>query len=328
MSQSRIDWDKLRVFKVVAEMGSMTAAAARLNESPPTVSRKMDELEKFLSSKLFTRSTRGMELTETGKIVLRYSRQMEDAANQVLSEAVGQSDGSEGRVTIGTGDGVGPYWIAPRLAQFQKVHPKAQVRMHVQEQEPDLLKDEVDIAIQFTEPRDPEIISHKLGTLHYIGFASQDYLDAQETLPSSLFEYYQYRCILHESYVRQVERWAPKAGELKKMIDFAFVTNSASAMIELCRQGGGIALLPTYHKEVFPDLMALDMSEVAPIQFWIAYTDQTRRTPLGNLMIEWIKSLFAKDASPWFTDDFLHPKELSELSATGQEPAAKNRAVG
>ncbi|KCZ62767.1 LysR family transcriptional regulator [Hyphomonas atlantica] len=328
MSQSRIDWDKLRVFKVVAEMGSMTAAAARLNESPPTVSRKMDELEKFLSSKLFTRSTRGMELTETGKIVLRYSRQMEDAANQVLSEAVGQSDGSEGRVTIGTGDGVGPYWIAPRLAQFQKVHPKAQVRMHVQEQEPDLLKDEVDIAIQFTEPRDPEIISHKLGTLHYIGFASQDYLDAQETLPSSLFEYYQYRCILHESYVRQVERWAPKAGELKKMIDFAFVTNSASAMIELCRRGGGIALLPTYHKEVFPDLMALDMSEVAPIQFWIAYTDQTRRTPLGNLMIEWIKSLFAKDASPWFTDDFLHPKELSELSATGQEPAAKNRAVG
>ena len=328
MSQSRIDWDKLRVFKVVAEMGSMTAAAARLNESPPTVSRKMDELEKFLSSKLFTRSTRGMELTETGKIVLRYSRQMEDAANQVLSEAVGQSDGSEGRVTIGTGDGVGPYWIAPRLAQFQKVHPKAQVRMHVQEQEPDLLKDEVDIAIQFTEPRDPEIISHKLGTLHYIGFASQDYLDAQETLPSSLFEYYQYRCILHESYVRQVERWAPKAGELKKMIDFAFVTNSASAMIELCRRGGGIALLPTYHKEVFPDLMALDMSEVAPIQFWIAYTDQTRRTPLGNLMIEWIKSLFAKDASPWFTDDFLHPKELSELSGTGQEPAAKNRAVG
>lgn len=328
MNQMRIDWDKLRVFKVVAEMGSMTAAAARLNESPPTVSRKMDELEKFLSSKLFTRSTRGMELTETGKTVLRYSRQMEDAANQVLSEAVGQSDGSEGRITIGTGDGVGPYWIAPRLAQFQKVHPKAQVRMHVQQKEPDLLNDEVDIAIQFTEPRDPEIISHKLGTLHYIGFASQDYLDAQDALPSSLFEYYQYRCILHESYVRQVERWAPKASELKKMIDFAFVTNSASAMIELCRKGGGIALLPTYHKEVFPDLMALDMSEVAPIQFWVAYTDQTRRTPLGNLMIEWIKSLFAKDASPWFTDDFFHPKQVDDLPGVAKQVAAINRAAG
>ncbi|CAN0487041.1 unnamed protein product, partial [Scytosiphon promiscuus] len=82
MTNQRIDWDKLRVFKVVAELGSMTSAAARLRESPPTVSRKIDELEEFLSSKLFTRSTRGMELTETGKTVLRYARQMEESANE------------------------------------------------------------------------------------------------------------------------------------------------------------------------------------------------------------------------------------------------------
>ena len=328
MPNQRIDWDKLRVFKVVAELGSMTGAAARLKESPPTVSRKIDELEEFLSSKLFSRSTRGMELTETGKTVLRYARQMEESANAAFSKAIGKSDGPEGRITIGTGDGAGPYWIAPRLAEFQKAHPKAQIRMHVQEEEPDLLNEEADIAIQFTESRDPEIISHKLGTLHYIGFASQEYLDAQETLPSSLFEYHQYRCILHESYVQQVERWAPKAAELKKMIDFAFVTNSASAMIALCRQGGGIALLPTYLQDVFPDLVALDMSEVAPIQFWMAYTEQTRRSPLGNLMIEWIKAQFDKQVSPWFTYEFYHPKQRLDLESDTEEMAPLPRAAG
>ena len=92
MTNQRIDWDKLRVFKVVAELGSMTSAAARLRESPPTVSRKIDELEEFLSSKLFTRSTRGMELTETGKTVLRYARQMEESANEVLSKAIGKTE--------------------------------------------------------------------------------------------------------------------------------------------------------------------------------------------------------------------------------------------
>jgi DNA-binding transcriptional LysR family regulator len=313
MTNLRIDWDKLRVFKAVAEIGSMTSAAARLKESPPTVSRKIDELEEFLNSKLFTRSTRGVELTETGKVVLRYAQLMEDAANEVLSQAIGKSSGLEGRIRIGTGDGVGPYWIAPRLKEFQQAHPSAQVRMHIDEREPDLLNDEADISIQFTEPRDPEIISHKLGTLHYIGFASQEYLNSRDSQPSSLFEYHHHRCILHESYVQQVERWAPKAEELKKMIDFAFVTNSASAMIELCRQGGGIALLPTYQQDVFPDLVALDMSEVAPIQFWMAYTEQTRRSPLGNLMIEWIKGLFDKQAAPWFTDDFIHPKQVAKL---------------
>ena len=328
MTNQRIDWDKLRVFKVVAELGSMTSAAARLRESPPTVSRKIDELEEFLSSKLFTRSTRGMELTETGKTVLRYARQMEESANEVLSKAIGKTDGTEGRITIGSGDGVGPYLIAPRLAEFQTEHPRAQVRMHVKAEEPDLLNDEADISIQFTEPRDPEIISHKLGTLHYIGFASREYLDAQTSQPSSMFEYHQYRCILHESYVQQVERWAPKAHELKKMIDFAFVTNSASAMITLCRRGGGIALLPTYHQDVYPDLVALDMSEVAPIQFWIAYTEQTRRSPLGNLMIEWIKSLFDKQVSPWFTDEFYHPKQRIEAEAEFHESVSVPRVTG
>ncbi len=118
MTNLRIDWDKLRVFKAVAEIGSMTSAAARLKESPPTVSRKIDELEEFLNSKLFTRSTRGVELTETGKVVLRYAQLMEDAANEVLSQAIGKSSGLEGRIRIGTGDGVGPYWIAPRLKEF------------------------------------------------------------------------------------------------------------------------------------------------------------------------------------------------------------------
>jgi DNA-binding transcriptional LysR family regulator len=253
MTNLRIDWDKLRVFKAVAEIGSMTSAAARLKESPPTVSRKIDELEEFLNSKLFTRSTRGVELTETGKVVLRYAQLMEDAANEVLSQAIGKSSGLEGRIRIGTGDGVGPYWIAPRLKEFQQAHPSAQVRMHIDEREPDLLNDEADISIQFTEPRDPEIISHKLGTLHYIGFASQEYLNSRDSQPSSLFEYHHHRCILH------------------------------------------------------------DMSEVAPIQFWMAYTEQTRRSPLGNLMIEWIKGLFDKQAAPWFTDDFIHPKQVAKL---------------
>ncbi len=39
-----LDWDKLKVFIVVAELGSMNAAASRLKETAPTVSRKIDEL--------------------------------------------------------------------------------------------------------------------------------------------------------------------------------------------------------------------------------------------------------------------------------------------
>ena len=54
-----LDWDKLKVFIVVAELGSMNAAAARLKETAPTVSRKIDELERSLNARLLrSESTR------------------------------------------------------------------------------------------------------------------------------------------------------------------------------------------------------------------------------------------------------------------------------
>ncbi|RAN35905.1 LysR family transcriptional regulator [Hyphomonas pacifica] len=318
MAKDRIDWDKLRVFVVVAELGSMTAAAARLKESTPTVSRKIDELEKSLDSQLFQRSTRGMELTEAGKTTLRYARQMEEAASHVLSKASGHQDKIQGRVTIGSGDGIGPLWIGRQLREFRDKHPRIQVRMRVQDHNLDLLNDEADVVIRFTEPREPEIISHKLGTAHYMAFAAQSYLDMQESLPSSIFEYHHHRCILHEAYAHQIERWAPKAVELTKMIDFAVITNSATAMIELCRQGGGIAMLPSYIAEIYPDLVPLDISEVAPIQFWISYTEDARRNPAAVAAIEWIRGLFDYRVTPWFRDGFIHPKEVMP-SREGQQ---------
>lgn len=325
MAIEGIDWDNLRVFQVVADLGSMTAAAARLKESPPTISRKIDELEGSLNSKLFTRSTRGVSLTEAGRVALRYAKQMEEAANEVAGQVAGKDSDIEGRITIGVGDGVGPHWIARHFTAFRQLHPKLQVRMVSRETELNLLEDEANIVIRFSEPKDPEIISHKLGTVHYIAFASEDYLSTKSSIPTSLFEYYHHPCILYEAYVNQIERWAPKAIELRKMIDYAFITNSATAMIELCRNGGGLALLPSYMKEIFPDLVALDMSEVAPVQFWITYTEQTRRNPAGHAMIEWIKSLFLPERSPWFTDGFVHPKELETMASEQAENVIEPR---
>ena len=64
-----LDWDKLKVFSVVAELGSMNAAASRLKETAPTVSRKIDELERTLNARLLYRSPRGVSLTEAGEAV-------------------------------------------------------------------------------------------------------------------------------------------------------------------------------------------------------------------------------------------------------------------
>lgn len=308
MTSERLDWDTLRVFRVVAELSSMSGAASRLNESPPTIARKIDELENQLGVKLFNRSTRGVELTESGKVVLRYAHSMAEAAERLHTQASGQVEPAEGTITIATGDGIGPYWLASRIGRFQEANPRVQVRLIMQEEAADVTAGEIDIALHVTEPRSHDVIAHRAGVQHYISYASPSYLQKNK-MPESIFEYYKHRCLLHSSYVNQMERWAPKVSELRRMIDYAFVSNSGTALIQACAAGDGIAILPTYIAEIDNRIVPLDLPEIAPIQFWIVYTERFRRLKHGQLFVNWLRQLFEGDDAIWFREEFVHPRE-------------------
>lgn len=308
MTPEKLDWDTLRIFRVVAELSSMSAAANRLQESAPTISRKIDELEASLGTQVFIRSRRGVELTDAGKVVLRFAHSMAESARKLHDETAERGAPLEGAITLMTGDGIGPYWIAPRIGQFQDANPRLQVRMIISEETPDLHAGDADVAIQFTEPKHHDVIAHRLGVQHYIGFASREYLNTHKA-PESLFEYYKHRCLLHRSYVNQVERWAPKVAELKKMIDFAFVSNSGTALIQACAAGRGIAILPSFVADVDDRLVPLDLPEIAPIQFWITYTEAVRRQKRGEMFIDWVRGIFSEPEAVWFREEFVHPRD-------------------
>lgn len=311
MSIDRLDWDTLRVFRVVAELSSMSAAAVRLGESPPTISRKIDDLEKSLGAQVFLRSTRGVELTDVGKQVIRHVHSMADAAETLRRETAATGALITGSITLRTGDGLGPYWIAPRLSQFHKANPKIQVRLMVGEAEPDLHGQEAAISISFSDTRPHDVIAHRLGTQHYVGFASADYL-AEFGRPETVHDYHKHRCILHTSYVHQVERWAPRMSEMRRMVDFAFISNSGTAITETCAKGGGVAILPSFMSVLDPRLVPLDLPELAPVKFWINYTERVRRLPQGQAMIDWLRQLFALPEAIWFTDNFIHPSDFQD----------------
>jgi hypothetical protein len=98
--------------------------------------------------------------------------------------------------------------------------------------------------------------------------------------------------------VHQVERWAPRMSELRRMVDFAFITNSGTAIAETCAKGGGIGILPSFMSVLDPRLVPLDLPELAPIRFWINYTERVRRLPQGQALIDWIRQLFETRRKP------------------------------
>ena len=306
MSNGHLDWDKLRVFAVVAELKSMTAAAARLGESTPTVSRKVDDLEKSLKCDLLMRSTRGVELTEAGRRVLKRAHSMADTADALWMEISGLDEEARGRIKLSVGDGLGVHWFAPRLSDFHRHYPHVELQMHVGEEPLNVLTEETDLAIVFAEPRHRDIESHRLGVLHYMFYASESYLNECGT-PESLFDLQNHRCLSLDTYVNQIDRWSARAPDLKKALEYALVTNSGTVMREVCARGGGIALLPSYVHEYDPRLKPLNLPEIAAIQFWLIYSQRVKRLSRGRVVADWIRKQFDQTTIPWFREAFVHP---------------------
>ncbi|MEL7416392.1 MAG: LysR family transcriptional regulator, partial [Pseudomonadota bacterium] len=71
-----VDWDKLRIFHAVADVGSLTHAGEALHLSQSAVSRQIRGLEETLNVTLFHRHARGLILTEQGELLYSATRDM------------------------------------------------------------------------------------------------------------------------------------------------------------------------------------------------------------------------------------------------------------
>ncbi|MEM7206951.1 MAG: LysR substrate-binding domain-containing protein [Pseudomonadota bacterium] len=115
---------QLKAFHTVAQLGSVTKAAARLHITQPTVSDHIKSLEQRYEVKLFERRGRNLVLTSLGHALRDItSRQfrMEAEAEQLLLSATGLASGKL-RVAADS-----PFLVVPLLSQFQHQHPNIDV---------------------------------------------------------------------------------------------------------------------------------------------------------------------------------------------------------
>lgn len=313
MLSERFNWDRLRVFRVVADAQSMTAAAKTLGESPPTVSRRINDLERELGTSLFRRSKRGVQLTPAGIKLLDLVQSMQLLVDDVSCQVAESDQTATGAIKIKAGDGLGPYWLASQLPAFHQSVPGVQIELEIGLAKNEVVDREADIAIVYEKPTHPEIISQNLGMLHYMCFASEHYI-AERGQPRTLFEFDSHKLLMHSDYVHQMERWSKSLQELKTFIDYSTITNSGTALVSLCTNGGGIAVLPSYFSALEKKLIPMDLPTLAPIRFWLTYTERVRRNPAGIAAIEWLKSIFDSSQHPWFSQDFVHPKDIAPIT--------------
>ena len=74
MASPYLDLRRLRYFEAIATAGSLSAAARKLNVAQPALTHQIGELERSIGKPVFTRSSRGVELTAVGRKLLHHTR--------------------------------------------------------------------------------------------------------------------------------------------------------------------------------------------------------------------------------------------------------------
>ncbi|NMG43031.1 LysR family transcriptional regulator [Aromatoleum toluvorans] len=125
-----MDLRHLRYFIAVAEEENIGRAAARLHISQPPLTRQIQQLEEELGVRLFTRTPRGMELTQAGELFLEEARNIRSVVEQATERTQRAGQGKLGRLDIAI-FGSGILGIIPRLLlAFRTAYPEVKIVLH------------------------------------------------------------------------------------------------------------------------------------------------------------------------------------------------------
>ncbi|CAM2006253.1 LysR family transcriptional regulator [Acanthopleuribacter pedis] len=126
-----MDYNKLRTLLVVAEAGSVTAAARQLNLTQQAVSAQIAGLEQNLAMALLTRANRRVFLTDEGRILVAEAAKHLRAIDGVVDRMQTRRGSLEGLVRLGIFGEYAPTLLLPRLAAFQQQHPGVRFQLNL-----------------------------------------------------------------------------------------------------------------------------------------------------------------------------------------------------
>jgi DNA-binding transcriptional LysR family regulator len=243
-----MDWDKLKTFHAAAEAGSLTGAAELLNLSQSAVSRQISALETDLGVKLFHRHTRGLLLTEPGRVLFEAAGEV--ASRITLAEANLQDlrDEPSGALRVTAPTAFGAIWLAPRLAKFTAAYPQIKLRLLLADHELDVSNLEADIAIRPWPAKQNDLIQRKLMEVDQHLYGSAAYFqrkgepDSADTLDQHDFVAYGPR---HLAPIPNLN-WALSVGADNRVRDAAIEVNTIAGMVKAVEAGLGLAGLPSY----------------------------------------------------------------------------------
>jgi DNA-binding transcriptional LysR family regulator len=232
----------------VVEAGSISAAAERLNLAKSAVSRRLAELEARLGVSLIHRTTRRLNLTDSGRAY--YARCVAILADLEEAEAaVSQAHGAlKGTLKVALPLAFGLLHLAPLIQAFMTRHPDVRFELDFNDRQIDLMQEGFDLAIRIATLEDSSLIARRLAPIRHVVCASPAYL-ARHGTPHAASDLAQHACLAY-SNVRDPGLWSfhgpgGESGQVRVPVRLA--ASSGEFLMRAAIAGEGLVLLPSFY---------------------------------------------------------------------------------
>lgn len=269
--------DDITLFLALAEAGGLQAAARATGSSAPTLSRRMNALERATGQRLFERGRHGFTLTARGRSLQAEARALQPLAARLAAWSAGPEARPRVRITAGS-------WTARRIARhFTSVWgPGAGWLPEFLSANAslDIARREADIGIRAMRPGQPWMAGQRLPDVSYaiygLPVAPEGFLALAEGLAST-----------------PAERWlrAHHAGDIVTSV------NTERLALDLARAGMGRLVMPTFAGDDATGLVRLSepLTELRHEQ-WLVSHNEARHDPPVRRALAALKTLLSTAA--------------------------------
>jgi len=171
---------------------------------------------------------------------------MEAASFDLMRASDSVANTLSGEVRVAITEGLGTFWLAPRLVEFQQSFPNILVDLYCAMRSADVSRHEADVAIHLSQPTVLDVKQVRLGRMHLMLFASEEYL-ATHGSPKTAEDLAKHRLVLQvaddAAAKEALERLFP-GRDHRDLV--AMKTNVSSAYYWAVANGAGIGAFPTY----------------------------------------------------------------------------------
>lgn len=298
------NWSDLRGFLAVVRTGRLTVAAQSLNIDHSTLSRQIARLESALETRLFDRHPAGYSLTAAGEWLVAQAEEVERISVGIQTQLADRILSLSGSIRIGSPEGFGTCFLAPRIGRFASAHPDLEIELIANPQVVRLNKREAEMAIVNFCPREGHLHAHKLTEYELGLYAAKHYLDRhapigrQDDIRAHPFIGYIQDLLptVTHAYLEEVEK-----GVVPK-----FRTSNILTQLAATREGAGLCVLPCFMADPEPGLVRLFPAEIRVLrEFWLVVHSDLRHTARLRAMADFLtrevrneRALFLPEPAP------------------------------